>query len=144
SAGLGRVIAKDAGHWSFISVFPQKMGLWRGASNERLAMACLEEGEGNYSVDKDRVVLAGLSYGGRGTWEIGARHRDRFAALVPVSAHSATDVVEQLVTLPVWAFCSKGDPWVKSENSELMCQEVGAHGGKVKLTEFPGAGHAAW
>jgi hypothetical protein len=46
--------------------------------------------------------------------------------------------------VPVWAFCSKGDPWVKSENSELMCQEIDSHGGKAKLTEFPGSGHDAW
>src|SRR6266704_1344618 len=69
SAGLGPVIAKDPEHWPFISVFPQTMGSWRGASYERLAMACLDDVEANYSVDRNRVILAGLSYGGRGTWE---------------------------------------------------------------------------
>src|SRR5439155_22519795 len=39
SAGLGPVIAKDAEHWAVISVFPQTMGSWRGASNERLVIA---------------------------------------------------------------------------------------------------------
>src|SRR3954468_13059196 len=56
SAGLGPVIAKDPEHWPFISVFPQTVGSWRGASNERLVMACLDEVAANYSVDRDRVI----------------------------------------------------------------------------------------
>lgn len=144
SAGLGPVIAQDPGEWPFITIFPQSLGNWKGEDKDRLAMASLDYAQRHWSIDSDRVILAGLSYGGLGTWEIGARHRDRFAALVPVSAHSAVDIVEQVVTLPVWVFCSKGDPWVKSENSEVMCQEIEAHGGQVKLTEFPGSGHDAW
>ena len=144
SAGLGPVIAEDPNDWPFITIFPQSEGNWRGEDKDRLAMAALDFAEQHWAIDQDRVILAGLSYGGLGTWEIGARHPERFAALVPVSGHSAIDVVEQVVTLPVWAFCSKDDPWVKSENSELMCQEIDLHGGRAKLTEFPGSGHDAW
>src|SRR3954462_9162196 len=56
SAGLGPVIAKDPENWPFISVFPQTIGSWRGAANERLVMACLDDVEKNYSVDRDRVI----------------------------------------------------------------------------------------
>src|SRR3954469_23041902 len=101
SAGLGPVIAKDPEHWPFISIFPQTMGSWRGEVNERLVMACLDDVEANFSVDQNRVILAGLSYGGRGTWEIGAKHRDRFAALVPMSGDAAFDACKQLKDMPV-------------------------------------------
>src|SRR5438128_2261404 len=79
SAGLGPVIAKDPEHWPFISVFPQTFGSWRGASNERLVIACLDDVEANFSVDRDRVSLAGLSYGGAGTREICAKTRTTLA-----------------------------------------------------------------
>jgi pimeloyl-ACP methyl ester carboxylesterase len=144
SAGLGPVIAEDPTEWPFITIFPQSDGNWKGEDKDRLAMDALEYAQRRWSIDQDRVILAGLSFGGLGTWDIGARHRDRFAALVPVSGPSSVDVVQQLVHMPVWAFCSKDDPWVKSENSELMCQELVAHGGKAKLTEFDGSGHDAW
>ena len=39
-----------------------------------------------YNVDKDRVYLTGLSMGGGGTWHLGLRYPDRFAAIVPVCA----------------------------------------------------------
>ena len=39
-----------------------------------------------YDVDPDRITLTGLSMGGGGTWQIGLRHPELFAALAPVCA----------------------------------------------------------
>jgi predicted peptidase len=144
SAGLGPVIAKDPEHWPFISIFPQTMGSWRGETNERLAMACLDDVEANYSVDRSRVILAGLSYGGRGTWEIGARHRDRFAALVPMSGDAAYDACNKLKDMPVWAFHYTGDPFIPSSDAERMVEKIRSVGGKARLTEFDAIGHDCW
>lgn len=38
-----------------------------------------------YAVDPNRVILSGYSMGGFGTWNIGLRYPDRFAALVPLA-----------------------------------------------------------
>src|SRR5262249_53964049 len=103
SAGLGPVIANQPEKWPFITIFPQSTGTWRGEERDHLAMAALDMAQAKYSIDSDRVVLAGLSYGGLGTWEVGARHRERFAALVPVSGHKATEDIDRLILLPVWA-----------------------------------------
>jgi predicted peptidase len=144
SAGLGPVIAKDPQHWPFITIFPQSHGTWKGPQREMLVIASLDYAESRWSIDSNRVILAGLSYGGLGTWEIGAKHPDRFAALVPVSGHRATELVERLILLPVWAFSFSGDPWVRSESSEVMCAEIKEHGGNARLTEFAGVGHDCW
>jgi predicted esterase len=45
----------------------------------------LREARRKYAVDADRVVLAGYSMGGFGTWNIGLRYPDRFAAIVPMA-----------------------------------------------------------
>lgn len=144
SAGLGPVIARDPQHWPFISVFPQTMGSWRGAANERLVMACMDDVEANYSVDRERVILAGLSYGGRGTWEIGAKHRDRFAALVPMSGDAAYDACNKLKDIPIWAFHYSGDPFISCSDAEKMVGRIREAGGKAKLTEFDSIGHDCW
>ena len=39
-----------------------------------------------YNVDEDRVYLTGLSMGGGGTWHLGLRYPDLFAAIAPVCA----------------------------------------------------------
>ncbi|HVT89460.1 MAG TPA: prolyl oligopeptidase family serine peptidase [Tepidisphaeraceae bacterium] len=144
SAGLGPIIARNPDQWPFITIFPQSNGTWQGTEREHLAMAALDDAEQNYMIDPDRIILAGLSYGGLGVWEIGARHRDRFAAFVPISGMRAPDLINDLTSTPVWAFASEGDPFVSHENSQIMCKAIDDHGGRAKLTEFPGMNHDCW
>jgi predicted peptidase len=144
SAGLGPVIANDPQNWPFITIFPQSTGTWRGEARERVAIGALDFAQSRWSIDHDRVILAGLSYGGLGTWEIGAHNPGRFAALVPASGFSATDLVERIVTMPVWAFSYRNDPWVRSQNSADMCRQITQQGGVARLTSFDGMGHDCW
>lgn len=144
AGGLGPVIAENPDTWPFITIFPQSTGTWQGAERDRLVMAALESAQSEFSIDPDRVILAGLSYGALGTWQIGANHPDRFAALVPISGHSATELVQRLVLLPVWAFDTLDDPVVKPQSSEEMCRAIQQRGGVAYLTEFIGAGHDCW
>jgi predicted peptidase len=144
AGGLGPVIAQHPEKWPFITIFPQSDGTWRGPERDRLAIAALDYAEQEFSIDQDRVILAGLSYGALGTWQIGANHPDRFAALVPVSGHSALALVQHIALLPVWAFDMKGDPIVSSQSSEDMCREIKNRGGFARLTEFAGVGHDCW
>ena len=143
-AGLGPVIARHPESWPFITIFPQSTGSWQGDDRERLAMAALKDAEHDLAIDPDRVILAGLSFGGQGVWEIGAKNRERFAALVPVSGPATTKPVDQLTSTPIWAFASKEDPIVSASNSEQMCQSVQSHGGRARLTEFDGGEHDCW
>ena len=144
SAGLGPIIARNPSGWPFITIFPQSSGTWQGDDREKLAMAALKDAQKNYPIDPDRIILAGLSYGGLGVWEIGGKERADFAALVPVSGFATTQPSQQLGSIPVWAFASKKDPFVASENSEKMCQFVDAHGGHANLTEFDSDQHDCW
>lgn len=144
SGGLGPVIAKNPDNWPFITVFPQSDGTWQGKERERLAMASLDFAVKRWSIDEDRVTLAGLSYGGLGVWEIGARNPERFCSLVPISGHKASEVIDRLILLPIWAFGFSTDPFVPVKCSEEMCEEINGKGGKMKLTEFVGIGHDAW
>ena len=144
SAGLGPVIARNPSAWPFITIFPQSSGTWQGEDREKLAMAALKDAQKNYPIDPDRIILAGLSYGGLGVWEIGTKDRSHFAALVPVSGFATTQPSDRLASIPVWAFASKQDPFVTCDNSEKMCQFIDAHGGHAHLTEFDSDQHDCW
>jgi predicted peptidase len=144
SAGLGPVIARAPESWPFITIFPQSTGTWRGEERDRVAIASLDYAQQHWSIDSNRVTLAGLSYGGLGTWEIGARHADRFAALVPVAGFRSLDSVARIGATPVWAFNYSADLVVPADNSAQMCEQLNARGGNAKLTEFAGIGHDAW
>lgn len=43
-----------------------------------------------YAIDRDRIVLRGFSMGASGTWHVGLKHPDRFAALGPYCGYVDT------------------------------------------------------
>jgi predicted peptidase len=143
-AGLGPVIARNPEGWPFITIFPQSDGDWQGEQRDRLAMAALEDAQRHFAVDPDRVILAGLSYGGLGVWQIGSQHKDRFAALVPVSGFASMDRAQGLTYIPIWAIVSRDDPVVSAQNSRDMCNAIKSAGGRANLTELLGDEHDCW
>jgi predicted peptidase len=144
SAGLAPVIAADPKTCRFIAIFPQTSGSWDGAEEEKLALQTLAAVERDYAVDGDRVILSGFSKGGHGVWEIGAKHGDRFAALIPLCPEPAFDRVLQLVTLPIWSFHNSGDPFIKAKGTQEMCRRIEEAGGRAKFTEYNQWGHDCW
>ncbi len=44
----------------------------------------------NYTIDRDRIVLRGMSMGASGTWHLGLKHPDFFVALGPYSGYVDT------------------------------------------------------
>jgi poly(3-hydroxybutyrate) depolymerase len=123
-----------------------------------------------YDVDPDRITLTGLSMGGGGTWNIGLRHPDLFAALAPVcgvtdsrgrakvagaelydeallDVMSPLAVAENAGNLQVLVFHGAADPTVSVEDSRRMVERyraLGWLGKNVEYTEYPGVGHFAW
>src|SRR6185437_1098771 len=73
------------------------------------ALEALDEVLRDYKVDPKRVVLTGLSMGGRGSWEMAAAHPDRFAAVIPICGPGDPDAAGRLKGLPVWTFCGDAD-----------------------------------
>src|SRR5262249_40123068 len=60
---------------------------WAGETDvfEAIEAACR-----NYNIDRDRVVLRGMSMGASGTWHLGLKHPDRFVALGPYCGYVDT------------------------------------------------------
>ncbi len=60
---------------------------WAGETDvfEAIEAACRA-----YNVDRDRIVLRGMSMGASGTWHLGLKHPDRFVALGPYCGYVDT------------------------------------------------------
>jgi poly(3-hydroxybutyrate) depolymerase len=123
-----------------------------------------------YPIDPQRISLTGLSMGGGGTWAIGLRHPELFAALAPVcavanyrrmvnpadaalydlarlAALSPAEIAENAAHQQVFIFHGDKDPTVPVEDSRHMAaryEALGWLGKNVHYTEYPGVGHPAW
>jgi pimeloyl-ACP methyl ester carboxylesterase len=60
---------------------------WCGPNGERFVMAILRETIATYSVDPDRIYVAGHSFGGVGAWSFGTRFPDFFAGFGPAAGN---------------------------------------------------------
>ena len=123
-----------------------------------------------YPIDPERITLTGLSMGGGGTWAIGLRHPELFAALAPVcgvtnfrrmvnpadaalydlarfAALSPAEIAGNAAHQQVFIFHGDKDPTVPVEDSRQMAaryEALGWLGKNVHYTEYPGVQHSAW
>jgi len=148
--GPPKNVAQDP-DFPFIVVSPQCPNdeVW---SNDIL-LSLLDDVMRSLKADSNRVYLTGLSMGGYGTWSLGLRHPEKFAAIVPICGGGELITVllakdekaRAMKSLGVWAFHGGKDPIVPLEESQRMVdilKKVGAS--DVKLTVYPDTGHDSW
>lgn len=135
----------------FILVSPQcpEGEIW---SSESL-LGLLDKVAQELRVDPERVYLTGLSMGGYGTWDLGLKHPERFAAIVPICGGGELitlllaqgDKKQAIQSLGVWAFHGAKDPTVPVNESQRMIDLLKKIGAKdARLTVYPEAGHDSW
>lgn len=126
----------------FIVVSPQNPAHLMWKADE--LMALLDEIQGRYRVDEDRVYLTGLSLGGFGTWLLAETYPKRFAAIAPVCGGGCSDLAFRLKKTPVWIFHGEQDKTVPIALSESMAAALKKAGADVKFTRYPDLGHDCW
>jgi dienelactone hydrolase len=129
-------------------------------------LRCLDEARRRLSVDDERTYLTGESMGGSGTWLIGSRNADRFAAIAPIfggwdyritsgpgytdpswgrpmdlwsgEAGSSFAGAEQLANTPVFIHHGDADAAVPVAFSRHIVQLMQRWGYDVRYREYPG------
>lgn len=143
--GLGQVIARDKAKFPFFALFPRTDGRWYPDSPDpQRAIEVLEAVGRNYSIDRRRVYLTGVSSGGSATWQIAAMYPATFAAIVPVCGVPPVELVPRLKHIPCWCFHGDSDDWVRVDQPRRMIEALRAVGGDPRYTEFKGHAHGIW
>ena len=127
---------------------------YRFSPRERAAaLAALRWARRRFDVDEDRIVFVGTSRGGHLTWDLGLRHPDVAAALVPViGAPRVTNVrnennlrfLENLVDVSIRDLQGEKDDPRAVGNVRLAFERLAAWKARdAKLLLDPGRGHDA-
>jgi len=98
-----------------------------------------------YSVDENRITLAGHSMGGEGSTRYAALHAGRIAGVAP-SAGSAVVVLEDapaLARMGVWIHQGETDHISTPDLAKRMVAAIKTAGGSVRYTEYEGVGHGS-
>jgi len=116
-------------------------------------LALLDTMIAKFNVDTNRVYLTGLSMGGYGSWSLGSKFPERFAAIAPICGGgdnirvllASKEKKASLKSLGVWAFHGAKDNAVPLEESQRMTNAFLRAGcAEVKLTVYPQDGHDSW
>jgi len=136
---------------------------------ERDVLKCIEMAKARFSVDPDRTYLMGYSMGGGGTWHVGTRHTDIFAAIAPIYGgwdyHVRMDEMdlakmtdrerlrmerwssfrhaESLLTTPIFVNHGDADILVDVNHTRYAVRMLQRWGYDVRYWEHPGKGHGA-
>jgi len=91
---------------------------WAGETDvfEAIEAACR-----NYAIDRDRIVLRGMSMGASGTWHLGLKHPDRFVALGPYCGYVDT---HQFSQTPLPSFVKVGQLPLHQEKALHLLDSV--------------------
>ena len=153
--GIGTAIMHDASAWPFVVVMPQKPEVGKQWEDyDAAVMEMLKATEHEYTVDTNRVYLTGLSQGGHGTWTLGAKHADIWAAIAPICGYGNSGhdgkvevpdgLVDRVKALPIWAFHGDADSAVSVEHTKKIIASLQAASADAKATIYPGVNHNSW
>ena len=144
-AGIGPAILKSPDSFPAIVIFPQAKKTWKAGSPDAAdALAALDEVQSEWNTDPRRVILTGLSMGGEGAWQIGARYPERFAAVVPVCGRCKVDLAPSLAKRPVWSVIGDLDKLEPLQETRAMIQALRQAGATPKYTEYRSVPHNSW
>ena len=110
----------------------------------------LDHLEEEFSIDRSREYVTGLSMGGECTWMSLIERPERFAAAVPICAGDRfigmepSEMGRKFAQLPIWIFHGDADDVISVDVSRKLVQAFKEAGGKAKYTEYPGVGHDSW
>ena len=130
-------------------------------------LKCIAMAREKFSIDQDRVYLTGMSMGGGGTWHVGSRHPEIFAALAPVyggwdyhvwmdeeqqkklgdqetfiyEKSSSAVQFETLLNTPILVLHGDQDPAVDVNFSRYLVRMLQRWEYNVRYVEVPGGGH---
>lgn len=143
--GLGDGPILVSGIDSMVQIGPFGRGdLWYRGLGEQDIFESIELAKELFNIDDNRIYLCGFSMGGAGTFELGLKHPDIWAACVPVCGKlSDTYLIKNGRNLPFWINTGSKDEVVPARLSKKVYDQAVKLGfDSWKYTEHEGMRHS--
>lgn len=118
--------------------------LWYRGVGEKDVFEAIDAARQIFNIDPERIYLVGFSMGGTGTFELGLKHPDFWAACVAVCGpFSKMELVPNGTNLPFWIVTGSRDTLVPPDQSRAA-YELGVDLGfeHWKYSEYENVGHS--
>lgn len=109
-----------------------------------LTMGAIAEVQKEFSIDPDRLYLAGHSMGGLGVWSTLQAYPGKWAAALILSAYDSFTDVKALAQTPLWVFQGADDQTVPVTLVREMMKQLRKAHANLRYTEYPKTDHKVW
>ena len=113
--------------------------IWNNMVKELKAL--IDKVAEEYSVNRSKITLTGLSMGGYGTWEMAMCYPETFSAIAPVCGGGVPWRASKLKNVPITAYHGTEDITVPFIQSEIMVSAAKKIGADAELVALEGLGH---
>jgi predicted peptidase len=116
-----------------------------GALSEQDVLNVLAIIRDDYNVDDSRIYLIGQSMGGGGTWYLGSKYAEIWAALAPLApaVYISPDILETATHLPVMVVMGDADTAVDVKVTRQWVAKMQELGMSHEYIEVPGGSHSS-
>lgn len=114
---------------------------WTDPIADRAVMALVRSVLDDYNIDRSRVLVAGFSLGGRGTWFMSSRHADLFTAAIAMAGSPGDEPVDRLGRIPTYVIHSRDDEVVPFGPTERAVAELKQLERTIELEPLDGPTH---
>jgi predicted peptidase len=110
----------------------------------QMALEILASVQDEFSIDPDRIYLAGQSMGGLGVWALLQAQPDRWAGALVLCAFDNFTNIRALAGIPVWVFQGDADMTVPVDLVRQMVKDLNKSGSQPRYLEYHKVGHEVW
>ena len=114
---------------------------WTDPQSETDILALIDSLASRYAIDRQRVLLAGVSMGAIGTWHLLARHADFFSAGLIISGSPPGGLPADAITTPLYILHSLDDVVVPLDATRQLVRSLQTREADVTLVTVRGIEH---
>jgi predicted peptidase len=109
-----------------------------------LTIEILAKVQKDYSIDADRVYVAGQSMGGSGVWSLLQNYPEKWAGALVLSAYDTFTAPQAIAQIPLWVFQGDEDMSVPVDMVRDMMKQLKKVHANLRYTEYHKMDHEVW
>jgi predicted peptidase len=109
-----------------------------------LTVEVLAKVQKDYSIDPDRIYVAGQSMGGSGVWSLLQNYPEKWAGALVLSAYDTFTDPEAIAQIPLWVFQGDEDMSVPVDMVRTMMKQLKKLHANSRYTEYHKMDHEVW
>jgi len=114
---------------------------WWDETMDGAVMALIDSVRSQFTIDEERIVVTGFSFGGIGTWHYAGTHPDVFRAAIPVASRVSEEVTARIEDILLYVIHSTGDEILSYAEISQRVTALQNRGVDVTLKTVNGTSH---